>query len=172
MREQIHNYLIKTLRITVKILFVALFIRVVIAEPGRVEGLSMQPNFKNNSLFIVNKVAYLIATPQRFDVIQAYDSTSPDKILIKRIIGLPGEELEFRENKIHLKKANGDEELLEEQYLPKDMLNALPPGVSPHTQIPEDSYYIMGDNRIESRDSRFFGPLHRRSIIGKVITFH
>lgn len=122
-----------------------------------VEGVSMQPNLETGQYFIVSRMAYWFNEPQRGDVIVFDYPNNPENDYVKRIIGLPGETVTIN--------ANGhvfvDGTRLDEPYLTSDH------SAQGEWTVPEGSYFVMGDNRAQSSDSRAWGTLERSFIIGK-----
>lgn len=154
-------------------IFIIFAIRFFIFSPARVGGPSMEPNFYNNDLFFVDKISYLIRPPKRYDVVQVIQ---PEKemLLIKRVIGLPGETIIIKRGKVYLKKDNFSEEqeLDESKYLNSNVLTKTLAQTKPETfQIGANQYFVLGDNRPNSGDSRNYGPFERSEIIGKVYKF-
>ena len=126
-----------------------------------VDGSSMEPNYHNGDVLKINSVAYLTSEPQRYDVVAVH---TPSMDLIKRIIALPGETASIDENgKIRI---NGEiiEDPFAEEAIRQDMR-----GLAANTIILKDNeYFVMGDNRNASTDSRTIGPIQKKQIIGKV----
>lgn len=126
-----------------------------------VDGNSMEPNYHNGDVLNINLVAYLTSEPQRYDVVAIH---TPSMDLIKRIIALPGETVSIDENgKIRI---NGEiiEDSFAEEAIRQDMR-----GLAANTIILKDNeYFVMGDNRNASTDSRTIGPIQKKQIIGKV----
>lgn len=149
----------------VKIIFVAFLIavalRAYVFDVTRVEGLSMYPTLHDGDNLITSKISYLLDSPQRGDIVVLQAPDSPGEDYIKRIIALPNEELEIKGGAVYI---NGV--LLDEPYL-----NGLETGGDIHTVIPDGFYFVMGDNRGESRDSRVenVGPINASSIHGKAV---
>lgn len=137
-------------------LVVSLFSRKLI-----VDGSSMEPNYHNGDVLKINLVAYLTSEPQRYDVVAIH---TPSMDLIKRIIALPGEMVSIDENgKVRI---NGEiiEDPFAEEAIRQDMR-----GLAANTIILKDNeYFVMGDNRNASTDSRTIGPIQKKQIIGKV----
>ena len=126
-----------------------------------VDGASMEPNLHNREAIIWSKNSYHIHLPQRFDVAAVNAPSDPTKKkYVKRIIGLPGDHIEVRDGKVYL-----NYELLSEDYLASDLKTTFD-GV---WDLRDDQYFIMGDNRPNSNDSRSFGPVEKRFILGKAI---
>ncbi len=126
-----------------------------------VDGSSMEPNYHNGDVLKINLVTYLTSEPQRYDVVAIH---TPSMDLIKRIIALPGETVSIDENgKIRI---NGEiiEDPFAEEAIRQDMR-----GLAANTIILKDNeYFVMGDNRNASTDSRTIGPIQKKQIIGKV----
>lgn len=123
-----------------------------------VEGSSMEPNFHTGQMLIVSRLSYKLSTPQRGDVIVFQYPDNPVDDYIKRVIGIPGDTVEIQDGHVIV---NG--QVIAEPYLSTDVTE---------TQrgkwvVPSDSYFVMGDNRPHSSDSRSWGMLSREFIIGK-----
>ncbi|OGG61655.1 signal peptidase I [Candidatus Kaiserbacteria bacterium RIFCSPHIGHO2_02_FULL_49_34] len=147
----------------------ALFVRSFLLAAGVVDGLSMFPTFQDNERILIEKVTLLTREPQRGDIVQVVHKPN-GMLLVKRIIGLPGETIRIRKNAVHLLDADGNEVLLEEPYLPEGTLTRMWDG-KPATFGPfaEHEYFVLGDNRQHSRaDSRLLGPIPRQWIYGNV----
>lgn len=144
---------------TLETLLLALLIYLVInALTGRfyVRGSSMEPSLHNGQYLIVSKISYLFGEPRRGDVVVFVAPGNGKEDYIKRIIGLPGEEVEIRDGAVWI---NGYR--LEEPYLKSPI-----PYTGSWTLGP-DEYFVLGDNRANSSDSHSWGPLPRKNIIGK-----
>jgi len=123
-----------------------------------VEGSSMEPNFHTGQMLIVSRLSYKLSTPQRGDVIVFQYPDNPVDDYIKRVIGVPGDTVEVQDSRVYI-----DGQLISEPYLQPD---------TPEIQrgkwvVPADSYFVMGDNRAHSSDSRSWGMLSKEFIIGK-----
>ena len=130
-----------------------------------VEGLSMFATLDDNDYLIANKIDYRIHAPQRGDIIILRPPTSNSTDFIKRVIALPGEKLLIRSGVVYI---NGHK--LNEPYLPEEWTqddNPPPWSLGDGAVIPANQYFVMGDNRNRSQDSRFFGPISRDRIDGK-----
>ena len=130
-------------------------------QPIRVEGVSMENTLFHNDILLINKFTYGFHGPERFDmVIFPY---SMKEYYVKRIIGLPGEKIQIKDGAIYI-----DEEQLLEQYGEEDIKDA---GIANSTiTLGEDEFFLMGDNRNHSTDSRsqLIGPVKRDKLEGKV----
>jgi signal peptidase I len=129
-----------------------------------VEGLSMYATLDDNDYLIANKIDYRLHPPQRGDIIILRPPTNNSTDFIKRIIGLPGERVFIRSGYVYI---NGHK--LDEPYLPEAWVNDAnwPDNNSQGQVMGPNEYFVMGDNRNRSQDSRFFGPITRDRIDGK-----
>lgn len=162
------RYLGRIASISLHTLFFLLLIRFFILEPGVTDGISMNPTLDDNSLFIIEKATRLIIPYARYDIIQFIDPDDKTKLLVKRVVGLPGETLVFKNNAVYKKSTGGTQEKLLETYLGPTVVTAMPYGAPTEMTLPAYSYLVLGDNRQYSRDSRAFGAVHRNLITGKV----
>ncbi len=139
----------------------ALFIVTFIGQRVQVDGRSMEPTLQDRDNLICDKVSYRFSDPERYDIVIIYPDGEKDKRWIKRIIGLPGEEVRIDEaGTIYI---NG--EPLEESY-GKEVIEDPGMAIAP-IQLGEDEYWVMGDNRNHSSDSRVIGPVPKSRILGK-----
>lgn len=141
----------------------ALIIRTFILQPFYIPTGSMEPNLMVQDHIIVNKIGYRFWEPQRGDIVVFRFPKDPSKDFVKRLIGLPGDKVEIRKSKLYI---NGN--LVPEKYLPA----GLEFGSFGPTVIPENSYFMMGDNRNNSDDSRSWGVLPRENVIGKAVLIY
>jgi len=147
----------------VVVLAVILYIGISFAvQAVHVEGLSMFATLDDNDYLIANKIDYRLHAPQRGDIIILRPPTSNSTDFIKRIIALPGERLLITGGYVYI---NGHR--LHEPYLPEEWTNDNTWNSGVEKTIPPNSYFVMGDNRNRSQDSRFFGPISRDRIDGK-----
>lgn len=139
---------------------------VFLAEPLEVTGDSMEPTLHNKEQILVEKVSMNFDELQRGDIIVFNSPENPKILVIKRIIGIPGDIVVIEDNAVIL---NGQQ--LKELYLKEGTIteakNTLEEGVK--TQVPFNSYIVLGDNRTNSTDSRDFGPIKEEEIVGKAI---
>jgi signal peptidase I len=140
-------------------------IRYFLFQPFIVSGASMAPNFATGDYLIVDEISYRASAPQRGDVVVFDASFIPNyagQRFIKRIIGLPGETIDVANGEVEIIK-DGKTAVLNEKYLPVNLKTYGDTNVT----LKPDQYFVMGDNRTESYDSRIWGVLSRKYIIGK-----
>ncbi|OGG29518.1 signal peptidase I [Candidatus Gottesmanbacteria bacterium RIFCSPLOWO2_01_FULL_49_10] len=148
----------------VVIMAVMVMIYLFIVSPQEINGASMEPNFHNGEFILTNKIEYKFHEPKRGEVVIFKSPRNKDVDYIKRIIGLPGDTVLLKDNKLYV---NGNP--VDEPYLS--------PGVNvfggsylregAEEIVPEGSYFVAGDNRPHSSDSREFGPIPKEDFIGK-----
>ncbi|HBK34140.1 TPA: signal peptidase I [Candidatus Uhrbacteria bacterium] len=166
-----NDYLWKIFKLTCAITFAFIFIRSFVVEPGIVDGVSMEPNFFDSQVFFINKFDLLFHSPDRGDVVQA-SIPSLKEVVIKRVIGLPGEQVTIRLNQVFVTGMDGKTFLLGETYLPEGTVTRNWNGSAQTFDIlKENEYFLLGDNRDESTDSREYGPVTRDHIFGLVFSF-
>jgi signal peptidase I len=139
----------------------ALVIIVFLYQPVKVEGTSMAPLLSDQERIFINKFVYRFEPIERGDVVVFWYPLDRSKSFIKRVIGLPGETVEIRQGAVYV-----DGKLIAEPYVPsqyEDLSDFGPVTVKP------DSYFVMGDHRISSNDSRVFGPVESRYIYGRAV---
>ncbi|MCL4397581.1 signal peptidase I [Patescibacteria group bacterium] len=135
-------------------------------QPNQVKGHSMEPTFHDGEYILTDKISYRLGFPQRGDVIVFKSPKNADVDFIKRIIGLPGENLKISGGKVYI---NGT--LLDESaYLDPSVYTGPESYLAENKEIviPSGYYFVMGDNRMQSSDSRDFGPVLPSEFIGKV----
>lgn len=144
---------------------IVFLIRYFLIQPFFVKGASMEPNFSDGQYLIVDELSYKIRVPARGDVIVFRYPRDTKQFYIKRIIGLPGEGVEIKNNNIIISDpASPDGQILQEDYLPEGEVTF----PNRKWQLKDNEYFVMGDNRVASSDSRTWGPLHEKFIIGRV----
>lgn len=139
-------------------------VRYFLFKPFYVKGASMEPNFYEREYLIIDELSYRFRLPQRGEVIVFRYPENPKEYFLKRIVGLPGERVKVAEGEVVIYNTVHPEGIrLNEAYLPKD-----PQTIGEKTTIlgPEQ-YFVLGDNRPNSYDSRRFGPIDRSAIVGR-----
>jgi signal peptidase I len=127
-----------------------------------VRGSSMEPTFQDDQLLLISRMNYLLADPQRGDIVVFHYPNAPSEDYIKRIIGLPGETVEIRETFVYVNGVKLDEPYINEpctQYSCPDKI----------LELGADEYFVMGDNRNRSSDSRSFNAVKRQFFVGEVV---
>lgn len=158
------NILVDILKFTIIAFLIVTPFRFFIAQPFIVSGSSMAPTFDPKEYLVIDEVSYRFHEPQRGDVVIFKYPLDPSIFFIKRIIGLPGETIEITEGVVTVHTSHGEViTTLSEPYLPpkshkKD---------SSKTELEEGEYFVMGDNRDASSDSRVWGPLQKKFIVGR-----
>ncbi len=177
------SFLLEVVKVFVWALVIIVPVRVFLFQPFRVQGASMQPNFQNNDYLVVNEFAYkqtevnllgahlfTVGTTKdlkRGEVVVFRYPKNPQQYFIKRVIGLPGEQIKIADGRVKLfSQGNSEGEILDESaYLPKGLATS---GTVEIT-LSQDQYFVLGDNRANSSDSRVWGPLPKSDVIGKVL---
>ncbi len=144
----------------------ALFIRFFVAAPYLVQGASMDPTFHSADYLIVDRISYRLEDPARGDVIVFRYPQDPSRSFIKRIIGLPGETIDIRGNTVRIiNPENPDGFAISEPYIASE--NARDSTVT--VTLGANDYFVLGDNRKASADSRIWGALPRDLITGRAL---
>lgn len=145
------------------IILVVLLVNIYIISFQQVVGPSMNNNLQSGDIVVLNKIIYKLRGIRRCDVISfEHDS----KNMVKRVIGLPGEYIEYKDNYLYIDGVKYAEDYLDKDITTKDFkLEDLPGN---YTKIPDGMYLVLGDNRTDSTDSRDFGLISKKDIKGKV----
>lgn len=157
----------------IKTIFWAVLIAFIVMQffvPTVVKEHSMEPNFYGDDYLIISKKAYTFGEAKRGDVIvfesnipiDANDASKGDKLLIKRIVGLPGDRIDIHDGEVYINNEKTQEKYIKEGYTPGEIIGY---------QVPKDSFFCMGDNRAVSVDSRDYrvGPIKESAVLGKAI---
>jgi len=161
------NFVWEILKIVIIALAIIIPIRYFLIQPFFVNGASMDPNFLDGDYLIIDEISYRFNEPQRSDVIVFRYPLDPSQFFIKRVIGLPNETIKIEDGKIFIYSEDTlDERIildesayLEDSYTPGNL----------EITLGNNEYFVLGDNRRYSVDSRFFGLIPRQNITGKVI---
>mgnify|MGYP001591395784 CR=1 FL=1 len=141
-------------------LLIVIPIRAWVAQPFIVQGNSMVPNFQHGEYLIIDEFSYHFRKPERGEVVVFRYPRQPSQFFIKRIIGLPGDKIEIKNGSVRL-----NESAFNETYLSPSLATA--PDAS--TILGVDEYFVLGDNREASSDSRAWGNLKENFIVGKTL---
>lgn len=148
------------------IIFVVVFVLVVnnfLIINAKIPSESMENTIMTGDQIFGNRLAYLKNDPKRYDIVIFKYPDNESKLFIKRVIGLPGETVTIKNGKVYI---NDDTEPLDDSYIPEQMQGDFGP-----YEVPEDSYFMLGDNRNWSKDSRFWNNTYvkREAILGKAV---
>jgi signal peptidase I len=152
-----HFILRETVQVIAPALILALVVHLFLAQATVVFGQSMEPNLSQHQRLIVDKVAYRLHPPQRDDIV-VLDLPEMNEMLVKRIVGLPGEVVEIRKGVVYV-----DNNPVPESYAYDHSEYDMEPIL-----LGPLNYFVLGDNRSNSNDSRVFGPVHRDHVLGHV----
>lgn len=157
------NFIWEIAKTVIIALAIVIPIRFYLFQPFFVKGESMEPTFENGDYLIIDEISYRLRDPQRGEVVVFRYPQNPNQLFIKRIIGLPGETIEVKNDIITISKDEDNIVLNESSYLFRNIVTTGDMKIS----LNEDEYFVMGDNRPFSYDSRRFGILSKKEIIGK-----
>lgn len=159
------NDFLEILKFTIIALAIVVPLRMFIAQPFVVSGESMVPTFEHGDYLIIDEISYRIHDPKRGDVVVFRYPLQPDRFFIKRAIGLPGETVLIQNNTITIiNEEHPQGFILEEEYL-----EGMRTEGNVRTELGMDEYFVMGDNRSASSDSRFWGALPKSFIVGRAL---
>ena len=162
--SELKNLSFETIKIIVISLVVIIGIRSFVMQPFFVSGKSMEFNFHDGDYLIVDELSYKFNEPERGDVIIFHYPNNPKEFYIKRIIALPGEKVEIKDNKVTIYNAENPSGFeLNEIYISSEMRT----NGNYIEELKNDEYYVLGDNRTASADSRVWGVLEKRFIVGR-----
>ncbi len=164
MEEKSGSFLKEMFQFGIIALLVVFPVRLFIAQPFIVSGSSMEPTFDTGEYLIVDELTYHFGSPERGEVVVFRYPLDTSKFFIKRIIGLPGETVMLQSGAVLITKTDGTTFALEEPYLHYEEM-----GSDMETTLRAGEYFVMGDNRPASSDSRIWGPLPREDIVGRAL---
>ncbi|MBU0646841.1 signal peptidase I [Patescibacteria group bacterium] len=143
-------------------------IRYFLIQPFYVRGASMEPNFYDSEYLIIDEISYRFHEPKRGDIIVFKYPRNPQEYFIKRVVGLPNEKIQVKDGEIHI--FNKEHPLgikIDEPYLANGVkTNGTDDDI---ISLSNDEYYVFGDNRNFSKDSRSFGPVNKSFVVGRVL---
>lgn len=158
-------FLFEVVKITVLTLAIILPIRYFLMQPFFVKGASMEPNFEDGQYLIIDEISYRFRLVERGEVVVFHYPADPSQYYIKRIIGLPGETVEVVDGRVKI--YNNDNKL----GFILDETSYLPPSIATYSEqktvLGNEEYFVMGDNRQASYDSRRWGVLPAKNLIGR-----
>lgn len=163
-KRTVKQEIFEIVKFTVIALIIVVPLRMFVAQPFVVSGESMVPTFEHGDYLIIDEISYRFNEPERGDVVVFKYPLQPDRFFIKRVIGLPHETIQIRAGEITII----NEEFPEGFTLTEDYLDVTTEGAV-NTELGNDEYFVMGDNRDASSDSRFWGALPKDFIVGRAL---
>lgn len=160
--SKILNFFLDLVEVTIVGVAVFVIVYLFIGQPLEITGTSMEPTLDNGEMIIAEKMTSRLDKLERGDIVVFKQPENPNIFVIKRIVGLPGETLTLSEKSVYI---NGS--MLEEDYVKTHQ--ALLTAQDKDIEIPQNSYFLMGDNRANSTDSRKWGPISEQDIVGKAV---
>jgi len=145
------------------IVILAALIRQFLIQPFIVDGQSMEPKFQNNDYLITDKISYRLHAPQRGDVVIFHPPDNPSVNYLKRIAGVPGDTIEIKQGDVFI----NDKKIIE-PYVNSGDKTKTPTNDELKVTLKTDEYFVLGDNRNHSRDSREIGPIPRDNIVSRI----
>lgn len=164
MLKKLGAFFLDILEVVVFAVAIFLFVYLLVLQPHKIKGDSMQPNYPDGEFLLTDKVTYRFGEPKRGDVVVFEAPVAEGEEYIKRIIGLPGERVSVKQGKIYI---NG--KILNETYLKNTVftLGGAFLGDGSEVSVPSGEYFVLGDNRPASSDSRTWGFVTKNKITGR-----
>jgi len=153
----------EVIEVIILALLIVVPIRYFLFQPFVVDGSSMEPSFYDGDYLIVDQISYRFRPPERGEVVIFYAPTDPSRRFIKRVVGLPGETLETVDQQILITPVEGDQFFFDDHYSQTTAYRNF------SVALAEDQYFVLGDNRDRSYDSRFWGHLPAENLIGRAV---
>ena len=162
--RKLTTFFLDILEVVVFAIAIFLFTYLLVMQPHKIKGDSMQPNFPDGEYLLTDKITYKVRKPQRGEVIVFIAPGTDDEEFIKRIIGLPGEKVKVEGGRVYL---NG--KILDESYLSRSVITSSGSFLKEGQEIlvSDDNYLVFGDSRSASSDSRIWGYVNLKKITGK-----
>src|SRR3990167_242069 len=162
--KSLGSFFLELLQVVIFAISIFLFVYLLILQPHKIKGASMEPNFHDNEYLLTDKVSYRFGEPERGDVVVFKAPPTYKDEFIKRVIGLPGEEVMVKEGGIFVNGQKINEPYLDSGVITKSG-NVTSEGKA--LTVPEGSYFVLGDNRDHSLDSRSIGFINKSDITGR-----
>ncbi|MFH1854811.1 MAG: signal peptidase I [bacterium] len=151
------------LKTIIIIVILAALIRQFLIQPFIVDGQSMEPNFQNNDYLITDKISYRLHAPQRGEAIIFHPPDNPSVNYLKRITGVPGDTIEVKNGEVFVNSKK-----IVEPYVSSGEKTKTPSNDEIKVTLKSDEYFVLGDNRDHSRDSREIGPIPKENIVSRI----
>jgi len=161
-KEHRDTFFTELLKFALIAIVIVIPIRLYVAKPFIVSGASMVPTFESGQYLIIDEISYRFEAPRRGDVVIFRYPRDPSQYFIKRVIGLPGETIIITDGSVSVKTAEGEVIDLTEEYVVREGN-----GNNRSVSLANEQYFVMGDNRPESSDSRVWGVLPKENIVGR-----
>jgi len=169
-QKEVLIFLLDSLKILLIALAIVIPIRMLLFQPFMVRGSSMEPNYHSSDYLIIDELSYRLRDPQRGEVIVFQYPLNPSYRYIKRIIGLPGETITIKDGEVSINRADGEPQKIDESmYLSARTLESFKTVNYGPLSLGVTDYFVMGDNRMNSSDSRNWGALPIKNITGRVL---
>lgn len=165
--ERAADFFKEIVKVVLISLAIILPVRYFLIQPFYVKGESMEPNFFDHEYLIINEITYRFNNPQRGDIVVFRYPKDPKKFFIKRVIGLPGERVKIDDGKVYISQDKESFKPLTENYLSASVRTEQSLRGYSDIVLGTDEYFVLGDNRDQSLDSRIFGPVKKDFIIGR-----
>lgn len=160
------SYGVEFVRVLVIALAIILPVRYFLIQPFYVKGASMEPNFYDHEYLVIDELSYRFREPVRGDIVVFRYPKNPSQFFIKRVVGLPGETVTISKGQIKVSDPARPGGVIVDE---SDYISATTHTFGErHVALGLDEYYLLGDNREQSLDSRIFGPVKRSAIVGRV----
>lgn len=165
LQSSVRDFITEVIKVVAIALAIIIPVRFFLIQPFYVKGASMEPNFQDHEYLIIDEISYRFREPARGEVIVMHSPLKQKEFFIKRVIGLPGETVTISDNQVSVSSDQQPNGMVldESGYLPvgtKTVGNIV-------ATLSSDEYFVMGDNRAASLDSRVFGSIDRKTIIGR-----
>lgn len=158
------EFIVELIKVVLISLVIILPVRYYLVQPFYVKGASMEPAFLDHEYLLIDEISYRFEKPERGAVVVFRYPRDPRQFFIKRIIGLPGEIVSIKEGRVAVSSAGSEEQIINEPYLAEGVVTSGEFSVT----VPAGNYFLLGDNREASLDSRSFGAVAERYIVGRV----
>lgn len=166
--EDTKSYFFFLVKTFIFALIIAFLVRQFIFQPTVVKGESMSPTFESNDKVLINKLSEI----ERFDIV-VFDAPDEDVYYVKRVIGVPGDTVEMVDDVLYINGKAVKEPYLDENKKKQRLFGSFTADftleeLTGETKVPDQTFFVLGDNRVNSKDSRSFGFIHEESVIGEV----
>ncbi|MFA5207701.1 MAG: signal peptidase I [Candidatus Paceibacterota bacterium] len=169
-QKEVLTFLLDSLKILLIALAIVIPIRMLLFQPFMVRGASMEPNYHSSDYLIIDELSYRLRDPQRGEVIVFQYPLDPSYRYIKRIIALPNETIEIKNGEVYISRAEGEAQKVDESlYLSSKTQEEWKNTSYGPLTLKQNEYFVMGDNRNNSSDSRVWGVLPIKNITGRVL---